>query len=224
MLSLLRMETKYIVETLREEASELFREAFTDKLDELQPLYEVFANPDIFQNTAIEAEDDGKDNPLVAFLMDIANVGETVGLSLTLPFVLYSIGGHPSDILAGITGADACRHYLSPSNLTRWITGWEKIVKVPKEGLFVWLPEGSPKCSIPNCSTLRLELCLELVTTDNLDLFGPWDDDWDETGICSSCLAYGKLKYQEAKEKIWEELPTMYGLAPWSELRARAAQ
>ncbi|KAJ7882848.1 hypothetical protein B0H13DRAFT_1721346 [Mycena leptocephala] len=44
--------------------------------------------------------------------------------------------------------------------------------------------------------------------------------DWEllENDICSICFTSLKQTHQEARQKFWNELPGIYGLAPWTEL------
>ncbi|KAJ7689774.1 hypothetical protein B0H17DRAFT_936713 [Mycena rosella] len=45
------------------------------------------------------------------------------------------------------------------------------------------------------------------------------EDDWSHLhDLCPICLAALKRIHAEARETLWGELPTMYGLPPWEEL------
>ncbi|KAJ7689843.1 hypothetical protein B0H17DRAFT_983461 [Mycena rosella] len=61
--------------------------------------------------------------------------------------------------------------------------------------------------------TLALNPCIPLNT---------WDlDDWAVLErMCPTCLAVLKQKHQEARQVLWDKLPSMYGLPKWEELES----
>ncbi|KAJ7910539.1 hypothetical protein B0H13DRAFT_1714278 [Mycena leptocephala] len=48
----------------------------------------------------------------------------------------------------------------------------------------------------------------------------PFQMAYPTTGMCSKCLKLTKTKMHEAASAFWDELPGIFGLQPWEELRA----
>ncbi|KAJ7181324.1 hypothetical protein C8R43DRAFT_1170098 [Mycena crocata] len=71
------------------------------------------------------------------------------------------------------------------------------------------------------CDAERIRwLALEL-EDENVD---PLKDDnanvWDDFSLCSSCLSSAKMVYQDARQKLWDDLPAIFDLGTWDELLA----
>lgn len=94
---------------------------------------------------------------------------------------------------------------------------------------FLW-PDGS--CANKRCSKSRFE-CRRTVEKKRVRLsyVAPrmpleiWKaGDLDRLDVCHVCLSSMKVAHQEAKQSLWDSLPTMFGLPEWSELEKMKAE
>jgi hypothetical protein len=97
---------------------------------------------------------------------------------------------------------------------------------------FLWPDGQSGSCPNKRCSKSRFE-CRRTVEKKRVRLsdVAPrmpleiWKvGDWDRLDVCNVCLSSMKVAHQEAKQSIWDSLPTMFGLPEWSELEKMKAE
>jgi hypothetical protein len=46
----------------------------------------------------------------------------------------------------------------------------------------------------------------------------PWDQD-SKTQLCKPCLDSLIVAYEKARQELWDDLPSYFGLPPWEELK-----
>ncbi|KAG6914731.1 hypothetical protein DXG01_015698 [Tephrocybe rancida] len=44
-------------------------------------------------------------------------------------------------------------------------------------------------------------------------------DEWDSLKVCLRCLEHSQILHQKAREKVWDELPSVYHLGSWEDIR-----
>ncbi|KAJ7447507.1 hypothetical protein B0H11DRAFT_2082381 [Mycena galericulata] len=68
-----------------------------------------------------------------------------------------------------------------------------------------------------DCDSVRLRwLRINGIPTFTDVFAGPFP--WGSIELCERCLARGKEQYRIATEKLWDDLPSLFGLPPWEEL------
>lgn len=208
------MGTKYMIESLREEAKCVLRRAYPDS----NYLRVPFCAPEFAEDYMHVVEDH-----LCSLYMDVMNTCETAGLWVVMPSLFYAFDYSIESVVRGARRADGTLSRLSPTSLERWLVGREKLRGAQKDDLLAGLSRGSSQCTQPvPCSAERLRLCLSLVTDDTLHVFGPWPNGWGKRKICAECLSSAKRSYTDAQERVWEQLPSMFGFPGWEELRKAA--
>jgi hypothetical protein len=45
---------------------------------------------------------------------------------------------------------------------------------------------------------------------------------WDESGLCKACIQSAKSIYGGERQKLWNDLPAIFGLPPWEDLRVNS--
>ncbi|KAK7018416.1 BTB domain-containing protein [Favolaschia claudopus] len=89
-----------------------------------------------------------------------------------------------------------------------------------------YLTTGPSTCTtIMKCPAARkasLSQLLETLSDSYISPLPPSEDlqNFEDNGACSNCLADAKTKQHEAASKFWDELPQIFGLPPWKDLRA----
>lgn len=45
-------------------------------------------------------------------------------------------------------------------------------------------------------------------------------DDWDSFKVCPKCIDHAKLQHRRGRDRVWEDLPCIFRLGKWDELKA----
>jgi hypothetical protein len=105
-----------------------------------------------------------------------------------------------------------------------FILGWESLVQKQVGETFSWLSGGNTSNNVFTCMNKKtcssakqtLQLRLFLPRTECIAL-RPWQSDW-ERNMCEHCISAAKRSHQEGRQRIWNELPTFFGLPGWDNL------
>jgi hypothetical protein len=116
---------------------------------------------------------------------------------------------------------------LSPGLQKTCIIGMEKLHAAITEHTFKWMtPQTAFVCPLDRtCSMLRALLFCSFFCARSQTAAGllAWDD-WEEeqktivSKLCQKCRIAGKLAHEASREKMWELLPSFFGLSDWDEL------
>ncbi|KAJ7617602.1 hypothetical protein DFH06DRAFT_1107334 [Mycena polygramma] len=75
-------------------------------------------------------------------------------------------------------------------------------------------------CNRCRAQELDRYLC-QVEDGEDLRPLSNWDDDdWESTDFCRYCGDVARLEHAEARQKVWDDLPNIFGLPPWAELYA----
>ncbi|EAU80916.2 hypothetical protein CC1G_03092 [Coprinopsis cinerea okayama7 len=79
---------------------------------------------------------------------------------------------------------------------------------------------------ISPCESVRLEMLKDLVAPPVTvsKVFSSSIARGRHAKLCSNCLEYGAARVREGQRKLWEELPTYFGLPPWKQLEQEQEQ
>ena len=105
------------------------------------------------------------------------------------------------------------------------VRGRDKLIQAYHEVLRRWAREKlllpSPQCSsFKICSPQKL-LATQLIfsTIDGgINHLEPWDKDF-KSQLCKPCLDSLIVAYEKARQELWDDLPSFFGLPPWEELK-----
>lgn len=101
--------------------------------------------------------------------------------------------------------------------------GWLKLIEAQHQYTYKWLYQTAPIsafCSSKGaCFSARANCVLELFTpiptVSGLDTWGQWATDLT---LCAACKVAAKACHDEGRQKIWQMLPSFFGLPEWTEL------
>lgn len=223
--SILRLSTKYQIKVIREQAISQLATLYPDKLE----AFSHFAD-----NRLVEpATEDDVDMILIA--------RETNALRL-LPLAFYSVvTSHlPEDASVDDDDDEFSEFWggevdtwskLSKEDLARIAFGREKLRRAfyLKMGKFLYEP--SPE----NCLDEHCDLYKSMLRADTwwIEQSGRSDvlsrhivDDFTErlADLCPVCEEALRSSIEEGRRKIWEKLPSYFGLQDWEALKATTAQ
>ncbi|KAJ7018705.1 hypothetical protein C8F04DRAFT_1150423 [Mycena alexandri] len=68
----------------------------------------------------------------------------------------------------------------------------------------------------------RRDYSRETETTMPFELWG--EGDWDDLEVCDPCLSQMQKVHREARKRLWDQLPGIFGLPDWSELEKIKAE
>jgi hypothetical protein len=105
------------------------------------------------------------------------------------------------------------------------VRGRDKLIQASHGILQGWARENlllpSQQCSsISICSHKKLLVAQLLFPTidGHLHQLGPWDQE-SKTPLCKPCFDSLNVAYEKARQKLWDDLPSFFGLPPWEELK-----
>lgn len=161
--------------------------------------------------------------------MQLAQLARKGGLLSVLPYVLYRcIQEYPAtSLLRGIEQADGTVRRLAPEDQLACLEGHRRLVREQTNETFAWIYGSgrlSDECLRPKiCNELLHELSKSRSTPEpvvsGLDLWNSM-----ETGqLCAMCSDISEYLHTVGREALWERLPELLDLPPWSELQKERA-
>jgi len=72
--------------------------------------------------------------------------------------------------------------------------------------------------SVKSCAAARKDLlCRCFLPKPTIFGLQEWREEWEE-GMCKSCVVLSKKLHDEGRERMWDNLPSIFGLLGWPEL------
>ena len=109
--------------------------------------------------------------------------------------------------------------------ISQSVLGRDKLIQTYHGVLKGWAGEKllspSRQCSsVSICSHKKLLASQSLfsITDGGIKHLEPWDQN-SKTRLCKPCLDSLMVAYEEAREELWNDLPSFFGLSPWEELK-----
>ncbi|GBE89301.1 hypothetical protein SCP_1503090 [Sparassis crispa] len=207
-VALVRLAQKYEIDDLREEGLAKMKSIFTDDFEAWRASSFCVSRAD-----AVAA----------------VNLARLTGTLSMLPIALYYCSTFsPSEIIRGVPRADGTVEELSAEDVGRYIDGRVGLSTVGIVGFIGLFSQTSPDCS----SSLTCEGAAKCVQKNVLNLFPSRGLRYDscltslanaidrlKSKMCQQCNEFLTKKDLERKCNVWERLPALFCLPPWSELR-----
>ncbi|KAJ6630402.1 hypothetical protein B0H10DRAFT_1939161 [Mycena sp. CBHHK59/15] len=144
-----------------------------------------------------------------------------------LPYGFYILAASFDEELVNRTLYDGINMLLSEADAKSFIRGSHRQNDdaTGKVLRFLHFPPRIQGCTgAHNCAISRLDV-LEVMRVDRtenhsipLDIWN--SDDWELlSDLCGTCLISLTRTHQEARQEFWDQLPEMYGLPGWDELK-----
>lgn len=160
----------------------------------------------------------------------LVNLLREQDLKHCLPSVLYMcVWMHASGELSLFDYApEKLRPILSLQDIQLCVAAHQKLCRLTGLHTLSWL---RPNASIPEtcrgkawgCEALRARIHNKLM--DPLipcKPFLPWKSEWAK-GLCDGCAGVAEAAHVAGRQKVWDELPSVFGLPGWEELRTKWA-
>ncbi|KAJ7147314.1 hypothetical protein C8R46DRAFT_918056 [Mycena filopes] len=155
------------------------------------------------------------------------NIFETIALArennllAVLPCAfLRAVFFYENTLLVGIPKTEGGHVTLSTLDQQTCLDGLKKMLKAQwkHEPFWAWfsLESRPPGCTNAGCMPFRSRL-FRLLVEDGISLV-PFASI-PATSLCGVCLARQAAIMVETRQTLWNELPTFFGLPPWTELK-----
>ena len=204
----LRLGLKYNIESLRDEATTRLTYEFPSSLE----IYDCMVDGGMIELGDSVAND------------TINLLRECQYSTHILPIAFYFQAQETPPFHKTEISDDGKQVQLSPEDKSTLLEGWLRIVKAQREHTYAWLHQTTPvsvSClSKSSCFAARSACVLKEFTPippiSGLNLFRDWPTD--EVKLCIHCETVAKTCHNEGRERLWQMLPSFFGLPEWNEL------
>ncbi|KAK7038559.1 BTB domain-containing protein [Favolaschia claudopus] len=205
--SVLRLSDKYDVPVLRESLTSMLQDIYPSSLDKW-----------LKRNDTIPPGYQVRDADNVLAL----NLARKLNIRSILPGVMYLTSQrHGLGVLYAtrsgkIEHPDDRRHYVLaiPELIIARRRVWTQYLVHDEDGIEACETEEG------ECDAERIRwLSLDLPREDDID---PLHDEipWKDFAVCPPCLELAQTEYTKARQQLWDDLPSIFGLGTWDELLA----
>lgn len=204
-----RLGTLYQVDYFRDQA-----------LSRLKATYPTHAT-----RTAVLSTTRIEDGTRFSTNFECINFARETGLLWILPYAfgrMYQI--IPSSIFAGLVKKNDEMAVMSSSDQIVSVDGHQRLRAAEAEEMWGTLLSGEHPCGQSTCQKARLKLAnmhwLSAIMLKQTSIQRPlrtWNADWG-LGLCHKCSIGAQTEYEAGRERLWEKLPSYFGLPPWNEL------
>ncbi|KZP13135.1 hypothetical protein FIBSPDRAFT_753926, partial [Athelia psychrophila] len=155
----------------------------------------------------------------------LAQLARKERLLLILPYLLYRCIFYYSamELLGGILNEDGSRSRLAAEDQLVCLAAHRPVFLAQAGTTFEWiydLDTLSSKCINPaTCDNFRLRLLVSFLPVPSVAGLTSWHADIYTEDLCTHCAEVAERRHEEGRQKFWEELPGLFGLPPWSELK-----
>ncbi|KAJ7110798.1 hypothetical protein C8R43DRAFT_1079255 [Mycena crocata] len=142
-------------------------------------------------------------------------------LSFLLPSAFWFVAMRPELLVTSQSSAQG----VCEADRNKILLAGPLLRRAHADYLFKWLDEDliqSPDCTQPpRCRQMKMAFSVMLwKPPGKLPRFS-WRSAV-ENGLCMKCIALGKKHHSEGAERLWNELPSFFGLPPWEKLLVAA--
>ncbi|TFK22912.1 hypothetical protein FA15DRAFT_643399 [Coprinopsis marcescibilis] len=163
-------------------------------------------------------------------LFDAINLAHKMHLERSLPALYATAICHPDFpliLFTGTTSNDGNISRISPDLVQTLILARDRFYVALKDSSLSWLfsgaiPSPSPAClNNRACKNARLKLVEEVFTPlpKCAYLLQRFDRAKLAKGFCTTCTGVAERLFDTARRHAWSQVPQMFGLPPWAELK-----
>ncbi|KAJ7072662.1 hypothetical protein C8F01DRAFT_973601 [Mycena amicta] len=155
--------------------------------------------------------------------LDMIDLAGQNNIRTVLPCAyLLTVASPKESWLDEITKADGTVVSLAPLDLRRCISGVDKIVKMQFQPGYAlcWLVKMPNDCVTPrDCAEKRMGVLTTFVGSVQGLLLPSSTMDRFANRTCEPCQQHIRGLFSGSREKAWNDLPSVFGLPAWSELK-----
>jgi hypothetical protein len=211
----LRLGKKFEITQLRQEALDILSFEFPSCL-------QAFDTRPEFSFTRIDTRD-------LMTLVPIINLARETGTHAILPVAYYLYcryhGVRPIlHSMRGKTSNDSAYFRLSDEDQRAILFGWHTLIERESDYTFCWMMDlsSSESCETPHNSSCNDSIYAAYYyefagDTLSVRALRKWESVWGER-LCNGCATFYEAVHNEGRNKIWDELPSIFGFPGWDEL------
>ncbi|KAJ7070054.1 hypothetical protein C8F01DRAFT_1049209 [Mycena amicta] len=149
------------------------------------------------------------------------NLARELGLFSILPACFYALTWH------NFLDPSPAAEELSLSDQAAFLRGQLRLLRLQSETTMKWLHPDDHSIPCAGCAShakcrnaLRNILSSGFLTDieHRTWVFGPWLEEWND-GLCEPCQTVAKSVYEAGRSECWRQLPSIFGLPDWKELK-----
>lgn len=218
-MSLLRISNKYDFHRIRREVVQALRTFYPDNLYER----------DSFKNRQGLPTPDfgfvmGKNSNRFKLLGVLRQSGDDANQILPTLFFMTGLSGHPKEMLR------QGRKHLTQEDLDLLVVGTHDLREAERERLCcpvvlgVDLQDLETVCNQEtDCGDALARACWALHDCDRTgaNLLNTGEKQFGEHrmfAVCDKCIERMKMSFEDQRQKLWEHLPSFFGLPTWTEM------
>ncbi|KAF5374142.1 hypothetical protein D9615_008824 [Tricholomella constricta] len=155
--------------------------------------------------------------------LDILNLAREYKLHTILPSLYMELFTkyHLNEIIAGVDRKDGTSFHLPQDEKLVWAVGFSRYRAASMKHTFYWMTnvpyEG---CTSRKCRNAARVVSHGVIYDFNDHIYPclfDWNKEWEEN-LCESCVSAAKVEHEEELNKIWEAVPSFFGLPSWGDL------
>nr|GAT55199.1 predicted protein [Mycena chlorophos] len=205
--ALLRLSTKYDIPEFRRQWLSRLREELPATL----PEYDNGRN----EWKYLEAQSDGDDDDYI--ILSLINLAREIGIHSILPMALYCLAWDECLVAPAV-------NKLSLSDQAAYLRGQLKLLRLQSTTIMRWLDAQEPlvpcdTCLSPSACSIAVENFRKSCSIeDRSEVFAAWTE-LDVDGLCAGCEEAARTVYEEGRVECWRQLPSIFDLPDWEELK-----
>lgn len=156
--------------------------------------------------------------------IELVVMARRAGLLSILPRVFYDCcRSYPAHVIADNVSAPS----LPAGDQMACMTGHRAVCLRQAYTTYNWLYNGAPAASCitqDSCNAVRQRHLIEWFTPlpepSGLDLWKQVSTrfNYPDVSLCQHCISSAQSQHEVGRVEFWEELPSLFGLPPWTEL------
>jgi hypothetical protein len=203
----LRLGTKYEIVHLKTEALRRLYNDFPPTFNQVDHLY-------FGKNQLIERYN--------GIAVDVVKLARDNNISSILPAALYWLSRYSFDsIISGKRRPDRTISILSIEDQKTCILAKEKLIRLQVVETFGWLnllDDGQYPGCVGDCAGQKRDIFRQFwLPTPSCSALQPFKQSWAKA-MCATCVADSSQKHNAGRERVWNQLPSIFGMRPWVEL------
>ena len=197
-----------MVSPLREKAVDHFCRMYPIKFEDMDPAHKNLRN-EVF-GSAVNAPE----HPIV-----LVNLFRSCQVTKLLPWAYYSVVRWSyRDMVTGYKLPNGTVARLSAEDMQLCLLGFETLMASQHANIKYIFQGPAPNCSKPSCDTGISEAYTRALDEHGTGLIAPLGPLRRKIAACERCITNIKRLDVEKRREVWAQLPSVFGLPPWTEL------
>lgn len=204
----LRMASKYMVAPLQEKAINHLCRIYPTRFEDMRPDHKAL------RSEVFGSDSDAPEHPIL-----LLNLVRSYQVTKLLPWAYYAVVRWSfRDMVTGHTCSDGSVARLSSEDMKICLLGFDALLTIQHTNNKQLFLGPVPKCqSWSSCSGIS-DAYTRSLDEHGTGLVAPLSPLRRAVTACDLCLVSIKKLDLEKRKEVWQQLPSIFGLPPWSEI------